>query len=246
MGKYFFTSDGNFVSEADLCHAARGISRSNHKYIKREWVNGKYRYTYPDDIKSVTVKDIRDLRSINARSRVSAEALKRNAEQDAFVNKLNSDKSAIYPTSYDKYRSYQNKTKRGMDALKDAFGIDEYQMYKETRYRKERADNDVKSAKEEVSREKKVYERAEKYSSDRGVDDAYTSWQNAERVLRTEEHYAERYGKAYIESRKEFLETPLGKLYEASENVSDWVENRIEDMTGWWQSVTRAKKRSKR
>ena len=36
------------VYSDELCHWAKGSVGKNHKYIKREWKNGRWRYYYPE------------------------------------------------------------------------------------------------------------------------------------------------------------------------------------------------------
>lgn len=47
---YILTSDGVFVSQDELYHAwfKKGEAAKNHKYIRREWRNGQWRYYYDD------------------------------------------------------------------------------------------------------------------------------------------------------------------------------------------------------
>lgn len=47
---YILTSDGVFVSQDELRHTwfKKGEAAENHKYIRREWKNGRWRYYYDD------------------------------------------------------------------------------------------------------------------------------------------------------------------------------------------------------
>ena len=124
--EYIITSDGSFVSDDQLIHALargnKGWVKPNHKYINLKEKNGRYVYTYETDTGTRAV----------ART-ASQQAVKENAEQDEFFERLNSVKSAIYHSSYDKYRAYQKSTdKNTIDKIKDALGFDERDMYKET------------------------------------------------------------------------------------------------------------------
>ena len=55
MSKYYIL-DGQLYDSSELSHKLRGpsplrgIARDNHKYVKREWRNGRWRYTYPDTL----------------------------------------------------------------------------------------------------------------------------------------------------------------------------------------------------
>ena len=233
--KYFISSDGSFVSNDQLMHALergnRGWVKPNHKYINRKWKNGRYVYTYETDTGTRAV----------ART-ASQQAVKENAEQDKFVERLNSDKSAIYPSSYDKYRAYQKSTNKNViDKIKDALGFDERYMYKQTKRNYNNAVNDLENSKNKASEERETYDRIRNFNSpsQRSIDESYTSWRNAERVAATDQHYADRYGAAYVSSKKEYFNTPLGKITKAGESVESWVSKTIDDMDGWIKKLTK-------
>lgn len=233
--KYFISSDGSFVSNDQLMHAlergSRGWVKPNHKYINRKWKNGRYVYTYETDTGTRAV----------ART-ASQQAVKENAEQDKFVERLNSDKSAIYPNSYAKYRAYQQSTNKNIiDKIKDALGVDERDMYKQTRRNYTAAVNELENSKNKASENRETYDRIRNFygSSQSSIDDSYTSWRNAERVAATDQHYADRYGAAYINSKKEYFNTPLGKVTKASESVESWVSKTIDDMDGWIKKLAK-------
>lgn len=233
--KYFISSDGSFVSNDQLMHALergnRGWVKPNHKYINRKWKNGRYVYTYETDTGTRAV----------ART-ASQQAVKENAEQDKYVERLNSDKSAIYPNSYAKYRAYQQSTNKNViDKIKDALGFDERDMYKQTKRNYTAAVNDLENSKNKASEKRETYDRIRNFygSSQSSIDDSYTRWRNAERVAATDQHYADRYGAAYVSSKKEYFNTPLGKVTKASESVESWVSKTIDDMDGWIKKLAK-------
>ena len=233
--KYFISSEGSFVSNDQLMHALergnRGWVKPNHKYINRKWKNGRYVYTYETDTGTRAV----------ART-ASQQAVKENTEQDKFVERLNSDKSALYPSSYDKYRAYQKSTNKNViDKIKDALGFDERDMYKQTKRNYNNAVNDLENSKNKASEERETYDRIRNFNSpsQRSIDESYTSWRNAERVAATDQHYADRYGAAYISSKKEYFNTPLGKVTKAGESVESWVSKTIDDMDGWIKKLAK-------
>lgn len=233
--EYIITSDGSFISDDQLIHALargnKGWIKPNHKYINRKWKNGRYIYTYETDTGTRAV----------ART-ASQQAVKENAEQDKFVERLNSDKSALYPSSYDKYRAYQKSTNKNViDKIKDALGFDERDMYKQTKRNYNNAVNDLENSKNKASEERETYDRIRNFNSpsQRSIDESYTSWRNAERVAATDQHYADRYGAAYISSKKEYFNTPLGKVTKASESVESWVSKTIDDMDGWIKKLAK-------
>lgn len=233
--KYIITSDGSFVSDDQLMHTLargnKGWVKPNHKYINRKWKNGRYVYTYETDTGTRAV----------ART-ASQQAVKENAEQDKYVERLNSDKSAIYPSSYDKYRAYQKSTNKNViDKIKDTLGFDERDMYKETKRNYNKAIRLLEDSKNKASEKQETYDRIRNYnsSSQRSIDDSYTSWRNAERVVASDQNYVERYGEAYVRSREEFFSTPLGKVTKAGESVESWVSKTIDDMDGWIKKLTK-------
>ena len=233
--KYFISSDGSFVSNDQLMHALergnRGWVKPNHKYINRKWKNGRYVYTYETDTGTRAV----------ART-ASQQAVKENAEQDKFVERLTSDKSAIYPSSYDKYRAYQKATnKNAIDKIKDALGFDERDMYKQTKRNYNKAVNALEDSKKKASENREEYDRIRNFNSpsQSSIDDSYTSWRNAERIVMSDQNFVERYGAAYVNSKKEYFNTPLGKVTKASESVESWVSKTIDDMDGWIKKLTK-------
>ena len=50
--KYFLISNGSFASTDELRHAMRAKERPNHKYISREWKNGRWAYEYTQSQKT--------------------------------------------------------------------------------------------------------------------------------------------------------------------------------------------------
>lgn len=227
----YYIYNGQFYSDDELEHAAvrgnKGWVKPDHKYLDRKWKNGRWVYTYFSD--NQTVKN------------PSPKAVKENLEQDKYVEKLNSNKDPIYPFSYDKYRKYQQTPKSGLDKLKDELGFDERDMYKQTAKKYNRAMRLLNESKSNAKDKQEHYEsvRNRSGSSQRVVDDSYTRWKNAERIVSTDQHYAERYGEAFVRSQEEFFKTPLGKLHKAKESVKSWVNERIKDMKGWLKSLTR-------
>lgn len=233
--KYIITSDGSFVSDDQLMHALargnKGWVKPNHKYIDRKWKNGRYVYTYETDTGTRAV----------ART-ASQQAVKENAEQDKFVERLNSDKSALYPSSYDKYRAYQKSTNKNViDKIKDTLGFDERDMYKQTKRNYTAAVKELENSKNKASKKQEAYDRIRNFNSPSqgSIDESYTSWRNAERVAATDQYYADRYGAAYISSKKEYFNTPLGKVAKAGESVESWVSKTIDDMDGWIKKLAK-------
>ena len=233
--EYIITSNGSFVSDDQLIHTLargnKGWIKPNHKYIDRKWRNGRYVYTYETDTGTRAV----------ART-ASQQAVKENAEQDKYVERLNSDKSAIYPNSYAKYRAYQQSTNKSIvDKIKDALGVDERDMYKQTHQNYIAAVNELENSKNKASENRETYDRIRNFygSSQSSIDDSYTRWRNAERVAATDQHYADRYGAAYVNSKKEYFNTPLGKVTKASESVESWVSKTIDDMDGWIKKLAK-------
>lgn len=233
--EYIITSYGNFVSDDQLIHALargnKGWVKPNHKYIDRKWRNGRYVYTYVTDTGTRAV----------ART-ASQQVVKENAEQDKFVERLNSDKSAIYPNSYAKYRAYQQSTNKSIvDKIKDALGVDERDMYKETARNYNKAVRILEDSKNKARKEQEEYNHRRGLDgvSQRSIDDAYSSWRSAERIAMSDQNYVERYGAAYVSSKKEYFNTPLGKVTKVGESVESWVSKTIDDMDGWIKKLAK-------
>ena len=114
-------------------------------------------------------------------------------------------------------------------------------MYKQTAKNYNKAIQFLNESKSNAKDKQEHYEsvRNRPGASQRVVDDSYTSWKNAERIVSSDQHYAERYGEAFVRSQEEFFKTPLGKLHKAKESVKSWVNERIKDMEGWLKSLTR-------
>ena len=227
--KYIITSDGSFISDDQLIHALvrgnKGWVKPNHKYIDRKWKNGRYVYTYETDTGTRIV----------ART-ASQQAIKENAEQDKFFERLNSDKSALYPSSYDKYRAYQKSTNKNViDKIKDALGFDERDMYKQTERNYNKAVRILEDSKNEASEKQEAYNHRRGLDgvSQRSIDDAYSNWKSAERIAMSDQNYVERYGAAYISSKEEYFNTPLGKIAKTNESIESWVSKTLDDMDGW-------------
>ena len=233
--KYIITSDGNFISDDQLIHTLlrgnKGWVKPNHKYIDRKWRNGRYVYTYVTDTGTRAV----------ART-ASQQAVKENAEQDKFVERLNSDKSALYPNSYAKYRAYQQSTNKNIvEKIKDALGFDERDMYKQTKRNYNNAIRQLEDSKNEASEKQGTYNHRRSFDgvSQRSIDDAYSNWRSAERIAMPDQNYVERYGKAYVSSKEEYFNTPLGKVTKVSESVESWVSKTIDDMDGWIKKLAK-------
>ena len=233
--KYIITSDGNFISDDQLIHTLlrgnKGWVKPNHKYIDRKWRNGRYVYTYVTDTGTRAV----------ART-ASQQAVKENAEQDKFVERLNSDKSALYPNSYAKYRAYQQSTNKNIvEKIKDALGFDERDMYKQTKRNYNNAIRQLEDSKNEASEKQGTYNHRRSFDgvSQRSIDDAYSNWRSAERIAMPDQNYVERYGKAYVSSKEEYFNTPLGKVTKVSESVESWVSKTIDDMDGWIKKLNK-------
>ena len=114
-------------------------------------------------------------------------------------------------------------------------------MYKQTAEKYNMAMRLLNESKSNAKDKQERYEsvRNRSGSSQRVVDDSYTGWKNAERIVSTDQHYAERYGEAFVRSQEEFFKTPLGKLHKTKESVKSWVNERIKDMKRWLKSLTR-------
>lgn len=80
---YILTSDGGFVSEDELYHwgTKKGEQKKDHKYISREWKNGRWVYTYEEDRNNRSNQTFNALKKEYAKtSKIAAKM--RNAGQD--------------------------------------------------------------------------------------------------------------------------------------------------------------------
>lgn len=109
---YYITSNG------ELRHAApnRGWEKDDHKYVKREWKNGRWQYTYPNNAKqNNTAKKTGKTANTSAKSKVSKEYL----EEVASNSKKN-----VYPTTKSSTSNggYSSSLKRGAAAIAKVVG----------------------------------------------------------------------------------------------------------------------------
>lgn len=79
-----FTDQNNY-----LMHSSKGKERKNHKYLKREWVNGRWEYTYKGDSNTKSKS--------SSQSEFEEKAAKQRAESEAWYQ----NKVAEYHSGYD-------------------------------------------------------------------------------------------------------------------------------------------------
>ena len=46
-------------------------------------------------------------------------------------------------------------------------------------------------------------------------------------------------GAAYISSKEEYFNTPLGKIDKTNESIESWVSKTIDDMDGWIKKLAK-------
>lgn len=114
-------------------------------------------------------------------------------------------------------------------------------MYKQTKRNYNKAVRILEDSKNEASEKQEIYNHRRGFDgvSQRSIDDAYSSWRSAERIAMSDQNYVERYGKAYVSSKKEHFNTPLGKVTKAGESVESWVSKTIDDMDGWIKKLAK-------
>lgn len=99
-----FTDQNNY-----LMHSSRGKERKNHKYLKREWVNGRWEYTYKGDSNTKSKS--------SSQSEFEEKAAKQRAESEAWYQ----NKVAEYHSDYDEkngtYEERVAKQRAEYDAL---------------------------------------------------------------------------------------------------------------------------------
>ena len=93
--EYFLTSNGSFIDSNELYHwgIQKGQERPNHKYIEREWKNGRWVYTYSQPValsgasaKSTSEKTVGQNYSVSNKSTDKSASKPKNLKQ--YVNKL--------------------------------------------------------------------------------------------------------------------------------------------------------------
>lgn len=102
-----FTDQNNY-----LMHSSRGKERKNHKYLKRDWVNGRWEYTYKGDSNTKSKS--------SSQSEFEEKAAKQRAESDAwYQNKLaeSAEKNREYEEKNGTYEERVAKQRAEYDAL---------------------------------------------------------------------------------------------------------------------------------
>lgn len=105
-----------YHSDEELHHAwfKKGEEAEDHKYVKREWINGKWKYYYKTDVnKNSTTKPKLDLKSVikskidNAATSASKAVLQKTNEMAAKANEfVEKGKDIINSIAYDKDNIY--------------------------------------------------------------------------------------------------------------------------------------------
>lgn len=97
--EYFLTSNGSFINSDELYHwgIQKGQERPNHKYIKRDWKNGHWVYTYSQpnssdntSAKNTSEKPIGQNYSVSKKSTNKSASKHKNVKEyvDGLLNKI--------------------------------------------------------------------------------------------------------------------------------------------------------------
>lgn len=257
MSNYILGPNGDFISTDELRHWGfkSGREKENHKYISREWKNGRWRYVYQlgnknsstnSSTNSSANKDV-DVKGqkTTMSSEKSISLVQRGAKtiatsSSARFNKGGGELHVLDDTSDSKSKATGSNTssttakkddKKGWFAelktvVGDKFGFDE----------KERAD----AVREKRDKCEKLMETTENehYRLLREANDPKNGLKNEQRVAKRAEakrlweearRLTAEYEKAYDECKtaeSEYEKTPLYRV----EKARDWVADHIEDV----------------
>ena len=126
------------VSDDELMHwgIKKGEARDDHKYIKREWKNGRWQYTYPNGANKTNSNNVKPANSPKKDNKITAYV--KGIKKDIAESKTRADKPY-----------YQSPVKVGINTakefVKDRFGYDEKRQYQKTKEQYEDAKDDRKS-----------------------------------------------------------------------------------------------------
>lgn len=200
-------------SDNSLSHASRGEERENHKYVKREWSNGKWKYYYEKDVDTlldsethINVKDgdgVESEQIILKKGKITRLFEKGKASlEKLFNNDTKTDAKTV-----------EKKIDDGRSFIKDVLGIG---MRKE-----------VKEAKSQVETYSRLKNQAmlNKSASERGyakekkdIDDAKRTIERLDRIgYKKEDVKAEKKELAKVEAALAVKNKPLAKLFKSEE-----------------------------
>lgn len=123
--EYFLTSNGSFINSNELYHwgIQKGQERPNHKYIKRDWKNGRWVYTYSQpnlssnmSIKNTSGKPIGQNYSVNKQSTDRSTSKRKNVKDyvDGLLNKIdmsNASEKLYYILHPKEKKQYEERKK---------------------------------------------------------------------------------------------------------------------------------------
>lgn len=297
MEFYYMSSNGQIRdSSGELYHAAKksGWQKDDHKYIKREWKNGKWIYTYKNDVKKSTkssaikvgnkvipvgekIEKIVD--KINkfssdrkkdweeSKDRATEKAKAEAAKEGATLNDTNKKHSSttIIETSSsiagsDKIGKSKTVIKnRGTreqfidtakEYIKDRLGYDEKDTLDEAAARYEYAQRAVKNYQDRVYAATKNMGKIDPYDGSISyTDEEKKRIEKLGRELAMLGDLETRAGKEASEAADAYFNTTIGKLESAGNAIEDgkeYVKDRIEDLSDWWDSLAPVQERKKR
>lgn len=235
--RYYLTSDG------ELCHAIGDWKKKNAKYVKREWKNGRWVYTYPEDKNSP--KNKLKTASNNVKNTV-------NKAKKA-VNDATGITAAKRYKALSNYASVVSKSKKGNDStVAGESRVSKANQAKEAA-RKELMNTPIgkiQSATGDLK--KKITKGANKVKDWAGVDEKYALDKETKNLQGAKERYskavdrdghlnskdsrrektAAKYGvkaaeEKWHDANAAFLQTPIGKLTTAKEIGSKWLDSAV-------------------
>ncbi len=126
------------IPEYELTHwgIKKGETREDHKYIKREWKNGRWQYTYPNGTNKTNSNNVKPANYPKKDNKIASYV--KGIKKDITESKTRADKPY-----------YQSPVKVGINTakefVKDRFGYDEKRQYQKTKEQYEDAKDDRKT-----------------------------------------------------------------------------------------------------
>lgn len=175
-------------------------------YVKREKINGKWRYWYenPKTGKTVGDKPSNDERVANLLK--NGKWIIGDDYYDSKFNKIETKKEQ---------KSLSDKAKSIVNTAKDKLGVDEREAYKDAKAAYENATDKKNEADQEAEKARRRF--LDDPKSDYKADDAILKV-NMLRFWREKE---EKRGEEYMNAKSEYMDTPLGTALKVTETIKD-------------------------
>lgn len=175
-------------------------------YVKREKINGKWRYWYenPKTGKTIGDKPSNDERVANLLK--NGKWIIGDDYYDSKFNKIETKKEQ---------KSLSDKAKSVVNTAKDKLGVDEREAYKDAKAAYENATDKKNEADQEAEKARRRF--LDDPKSDYKADDAILKV-NMLRFWREKE---QKRGEEYMNAKSEYMDTPLGTALKVTETIKD-------------------------